>query len=268
MTSIQGFGNSNYTSQSKTINSIYEKLASGKAINSAKDDAAGLAIADRMNSQVRSLNAAAKNANDAISMVQTAESGLSESSSALQRMRELSVQAGNGIYNAGDRNALNKEFSQLQQQIDSIATDTNFNGQSLLDGSLSSGAQFQVGSESGQTVTLALDSAAAVDLGVDGLSIDTSEGASEAMGAIDDALATVTSMQGDLGATQTSLESSIATLGEEAVNTTAAKSRIEDTDYAREVSELTKSAILEQTGVAMQVQKNSMSSELVLSLLQ
>ncbi len=268
MTSIQGFGSSNYASQTKNVNSIYEKLASGKSINSAKDDPAGLAISDRMDAQLRSLDVAARNANDAISMTQTADGGLSQSTSALQRMRELSVQAGNGIYNAADRNALGQEFSQLQQQLDSIATDTSFNGQSLLDGSLSSGAQFQVGTESGQTVTLSLDSAAAAGLGVDGLSIDTLEGASDAVGAIDEALSTVGTMRGNLGATQSSLESSIETLGEEAVNTASAKSRIADTDYAKEVSELTKASILEQAGVSMQVQKNSMNSNLVLSLLQ
>ena len=148
------------------------RLNSGMRINSAKDDAAGLAISDRMNSQVQGLNQAIRNANDGISLAQTADGALAESTNILQRMRDLSLQSGNGIYNDSDRASMHEEFSELQSELDRIAGSTSFNGKNILDGSMSAGgASFQVGANAGETIKMTIDGATQADLGTSSLNV-------------------------------------------------------------------------------------------------
>ncbi len=242
------------------------RLSSGSRINSAQDDDAGLAISDRMDSQIQGLNQAARNAGDGISLTQTADGALSETTETLQRMRELAVQAGNGIYNDDDRAAMDQEFGQLQTELDRIAQDTTFNGQNILDGSLAGGLQFQVGANSGETVEVELAGATQADLGTESLSLATAGDAQDALGAIDDALSTVSEIRGDLGAVQGQFESSISNLNNEIENIAAANSRISDADIAAEISEKIKINVLEQAGVAIQAQANQ-SADILISLL-
>ncbi|PIE73678.1 MAG: flagellin FliC [Deltaproteobacteria bacterium] len=267
MSGINSLGNASYAAQSGVSQSL-ERLSSGSRINSAADDAAGLAISDRMNAQIRGLSQASQNASDGISLTQTADGALGETSDVLQRMRELAVQASNAIYNDSDRAALNQEFTQLQEQLDSISGQTTFNGQYILDGSLSSGLDLQVGANSEQTVSVNVASATASALGVDSLNIGTAADAQSSLSAIDDALSSVAEIRGDLGATQSTLESSIANLNNEIENISASNSRIADADYAKEISRQIQANVLEQAGVAMQVQQNKLEGNTLLSLLQ
>jgi len=249
------------------LNKSYSRLASGLRLNSAKDDAAGLAIHDRLNAKVRGINQAMRNANDGISLTQTADGALSETTNILQRMRELSVQSGNGIYNDDDRAAMNAEFSQLQSELDRIASDTTFNGQPVLDGSMSgTGTDFQVGADGGETINVKVAGATQSDLGTTSLNISTGSNAQNALGAIDEALNNVSGIRSNLGAVQNRFESSINNLGNIAENLEAADARITDADVAEEVSNLTTNRILQQSGVAMQAQANQ-SAQTVLSLL-
>lgn len=243
----------------------YNKLSSGSRINSAKDDVAGLAISDRMSSSITGVNQAIRNTNDGLSMTQTADGALQETSSILQRMRELSVQSGNGIYNASDRASMNEEFSQLNTELNRISETTAFNGRNLLDGSLD--ASFQVGADGGETISTSLGSAGADALGVAGLNIGTVEGSIAAIEGIDQALASVSEMRGEMGAVQNRFESTASNLSNISENLSAARSRVTDTDIAKQVSELTKSQILEKTGIALQAQANQ-SAGLTLALLE
>lgn len=262
-----GFSNVNqFNKTQNTLNTAFNRLSTGLRINSAKDDAAGLTISDRMNSQVRGLNQAIRNANDGISLTQTADGALSESTNVLQRMRELAVQSGNGIYNASDRASMNKEFSQLQSELGRIAEQTSFNGQTILDGSMAGGTSFQVGANGGETIEVALASVDQSGLGVEGLSISSVDGAMDALGAIDSALAQVSDMRGELGAVQNRFDSTISNLSNISENVSAARSRVADADYAAEVSEMVKGNILQQAGVAVQAQAKQ-ASESVLGLL-
>ncbi len=246
----------------KDASQVLKKLSSGSRINSAKDDAAGLAISDRMDSQIRGLSQAMRNAGDGISLTQTAEGALSETTEILQRMRELSLQAANGIYNNTDRAAINQEFSQLREELGKVAGQTTFNGQNVLDGSMSSGVNFQVGAEGGETIQVAIKGAAPTDLGVDGLSASTATDAQNAISSIDDALSYVSEMRGDLGAQQSGFESTISNLSNVAENVTASKSRIADADYAAEVSDMIKINILKQSNIAIQAQANQSAGTL------
>lgn len=262
--------NSNFNSSHQLSNTQYSiskslnRLGSGARINSAKDDAAGLAISDRMNSQIRGLNQAMRNAGDGISLAQTADGALAESTDILQRMRDLAVQSSNGTYTDTDREAMNEEFSQLQSELDRIAEETSFNGQNILDGSMaSSGASFQVGANSDQTIDVTIEGATQADLGTESLNILTGTDAQNALGAIDDALSVVSGIRGDLSAVQNRLDSSIANLGNVAENIEASDSRIADADVAKEVSELIKNRILQQSGIAMQSQANQQSGALL-----
>ena len=247
--------------------STMEKLSSGQRINSAKDDSAGLSISDRFTSQLFSINQASRNANDGISLTQVADSALSESTSMLQRMRELAVQSGNGIYNYADRSAMNAEFSQLQNELDRIAETTTFNDQQLLNGDMSSsGATFQVGTTDGEQINIQISDASAESLGVEDLSIADQDGAEMALAAIDEALGSVSEQRAGLGAAQSQFESAIETLNIEGQNISAARSRISDADIAKEASEATKYSILEKAGVALQAQAQ-LSAQNVLKLL-
>ena len=258
----------NLVQAQQNLNKSMERLSSGSRINSAQDDAAGLAISDRINSQVRGINQAIQNANDGYSLVQTADGALGESTTILQRMRELAVQSSNGIYNNSDRASMNAEFSQLQSELDRIAGTTSFNGQNLLNGDMAeSGMSFQVGADAGEQITVQVDGATQQDLGTTDLNVLSQSGAQSSLAAIDDALSRVSSTRGDLGAVQGRFESTINNLGNVAENMTAANSRIADADMAEEVSSLARNKILEQVGVAMRAQANQ-SAKTVLGLLQ
>ena len=255
----------NLNSTSKGMNTAMQRLSSGLRINSAKDDAAGLAISDRMTAQIRGLNQAARNANDGISLAQTAEGALSETTNILQRMRELSVQSANATNSSSDRTSLDAEFKQLISEIDRIATDTTFNNTKLLDGSFTSQA-FQVGANSGQTISVSVAGATASTLGVGSLAVTSASGARAAIGAIDTAIASVDSIRGNLGAVQKRFESTIANLQNVSENVSAARSRILDADIASETSNMTKYNILQQAGVSILAQANQ-TPQLALSLL-
>ena len=251
-----------------------QRLASGLRINSARDDAAGLAISDRMTSQVRGMNQAARNANDGISFAQTAEGALGETVNILQRMRELAVQSSNGSNTSADRLSLHSEFINLRSEIDRIASTTSFNGQVLLSGGFSAAANaavFQIGADASQTISVTIGRATASGLGsgtmVSKLAVSTAVKAQSSIHILDAAITTVDSIRGDLGGVQNRFESTIANLNNVAENLSAARSRILDADIAQETSEMTKNSILQQAGVAILAQANQ-APQLALSLLQ
>ena len=258
--------NTSYLNKAQSqANSSLNRLSSGSRINSAKDDAAGLAISDRMSSQFNGLNQAILNAGDGISLIQTADGALSESTSALQRMRELAVQSSNGIYNSTDRAAMNAEFSQLQSELTRISEQTTFNGQQILNGDFGGGS-FQVGANGGETIEVSIGDMSLESLGLGGLDISTFDGAQSALDSIDEALATISDSRAGLGATQNSFESTISNLENTSVNVSESRSRIADTDYAAEISNLVQSTILKQAGISIQVQARQ-SAETALKLL-
>jgi len=256
-------------SQASLANSM-QRLSSGLRINSAKDDAAGLAISDRMTSQIRGMNQAVRNSNDAISFAQTAEGALGEMTNILQRMRELSVQSANATNSDDDRTALNSEFTELRSELDRIVDTTKFNGKNLLDGTYSgdSAAMFQVGANEGEQISVAIGrvTTSASGLALSGTSVTSAGAAGGAITAIDGALNKVDSLRGTLGAKQNRFESTIANLNNITENLSAARSRIVDADIATETSEMTKMNILQQAGVSILAQSNQ-TPQLALSLL-
>ena len=230
-----------------------QRLSSGLRVNSAKDDAAGLAIATRLDAQSRGFAAASRNTNDGISLLQVSDSALSAVSDNLQRMRELAVQAANGTNGTGDLANLQTEFSELADEINKVVGNAEFNGISLLSGGT---ADFQVGANSGDTRTVALtnDFSADADLTAE----DISTGASAAITAIDTALDAVNTGRAELGAHLSKFERIVTDLGVKRENSEAAKSRIMDTDYAAETATMTRNQILQQAGTAMLAQANQM----------
>lgn len=234
-----------------------EKLSSGLRINRAGDDAAGLAISEKMRGQIRGLEMASKNAQDGISLIQTAEGALNETHSILQRMRELAVQAANDTNTAADRAEIQKEIDQLSLEIDRIGNTTEFNTQKLLDGSINN-TVFQIGANVSQTITIAISDMRSANLGVDTLTVDTNANANAAITAIDAAISAVSAQRSQLGAIQNRLEHTINNLGTSAENLTAAESRIRDVDMAREMMEFTKNNILSQASQAMLAQANQL----------
>lgn len=251
------------TDQSKSI----EKLSSGYRINRAADDAAGLSISEKMRGQIRGLEQASTNAQDGISMIQTAEGALNETHSILQRMRELAVQAATGTETNDDREALQSEVEQLQAEIDRISTDTEFNTMKLLNGDRKDGVTFQVGANAGQTIKVSISNMGATSLGVNAVNIGTQTGASSAITTIDAAIKSVSSQRSDLGAVQNRLEHTIDNLDTSAENLQTAESRIRDVDMAEEMVTYTKNNILQQAAQSMLAQANQTTSG-VLSLLQ
>ena len=255
LTSAQG-------AQAKSL----EKLSSGLRINRAGDDAAGLAISEKMRGQIGGLNQAVRNAQDGISLIQTAEGGLNETHSILQRMRELTVQSSNDTNTTEDRGEIQKEFNQLAKEITRIADTTQFNTKNLLGG----GASFslQIGSNAGQNMSLSIGAMDATTLAVAtgtdetdtvGLNISTGTPAFDTViGAIDDAIETVSAERSKLGATQNRLEHTINNLTATSENLTAAESRIRDVDMAKEMMTFTKNNILNQASTAMLAQANQM----------
>ncbi|MQN01737.1 MAG: flagellin [Lachnospiraceae bacterium] len=245
-----------------------EKLSSGYKINRAADDAAGLAISEKMRSQVRGLDRASTNAQDGVSVVQTAEGALNEVHSMLQRMNELATQAANDTNTTKDRSEIQLEMSQLSSEIDRVQSTTQFNTMNLLDGHFT-GKSLQVGALSGQSIVLSIGNMSTSGLGIDGtkLSVNSYENAGNAMSAIQKAIDIVSSQRASLGAVQNRLEHTIANLDNISENTQSAESRIRDTDMAKEMVTWSKNNILQQAGQSMLAQANQ-SNQGVLSLLQ
>ncbi len=244
------------------------RLSSGKRINSAKDDAAGLAIASSMTSSIRGMTVAIRNANDGISLSQTAEGALGEASNMLQRIRELAVQAANGTYQTSDRDNLQTEVAALQSQLTSIVTGTKFNGNTLFSAtSTATSFSIQTGINAGDTTSISvggLDQVAAAYANT--IQVDTAAEAALAITAADAALGQVANVRANLGANQNRLEASVAVLNANITNLSEARSRIEDTDFSVESSALAKAGILTQASTAMLAQANQ-TQQNVLSLL-
>ncbi|MCG9723511.1 flagellin [Shewanella sp. Isolate7] len=242
-----------------------ERLSSGLRINSAKDDAAGLAISNRLNSQVRGLDVGMRNANDGISVAQIAEGAMQEQTNMLQRMRDLAVQSVNGANSASDRTALQAEITQLATEITAIADTTAFGNTKLLDGTFTAKA-FQVGHQGGENISISITDTDATTLAVNALTVDTDINSAAAITAIDAAIATIDGQRSTLGATQNRLAHNISNSANTQANVADAKSRIVDVDFAKETSAMTKNQVLQQTGSAMLAQANQLP-QVALSLL-
>ncbi|MBF0263347.1 MAG: flagellin FliC [Magnetococcales bacterium] len=274
-------------SQSKTLETTMRRLATGLRVERASDDAAGLSIVTRMSAQIRGLNMAVRNVNDGISVVQVADGALEATSEALQRMRELAVQAANGTLSTTDRSSLSREKDQLISEIQRIATQTTYNHYTLLNGvsniayfttpggtpggsRTSLQMSFQIGANAGQNlvVEMTLAHVSALGLGNDGslTSMLTQGGASTLIGRVDGALGSVASIRASLGAAQNRFEGILSNLMNVSENTEAARSRIRDADVALEAAYLTKASILEQAGTAILAQAN-MQPQMLLKLL-
>ncbi|MBF0165820.1 MAG: flagellin FliC [Magnetococcales bacterium] len=249
------------------LGQTFARLSSGLRINSAKDDAAGLAISNRMTSQIRGLNQAIRNANDGISLSQVAEGALLETGNSLQRIRELAVQAANGTNTPEDRADLQKEVSQLLSEIQRVSEQVQFNNTKILDGTYNSGQQFQIGANANQTITVSIKAATFSALfGGTTVSIGTVSGANSALVQVTNALNSVSDIRANLGAIQNRFEAVIANLSNVVENMSAARSRILDADIANETATLTRNAILQQAGTAVLAQANQ-QPQLALQLL-
>ena len=268
----------------RSLNTAMEQLSTGKRINSAADDSSGLAISARMTSQIRGLETAVRNANDAISMVNTAEGALDEMTEMLQRIRELAVQSGTGTTSADDRTYLDAEFNALRTEIERVASNTEWNGTTILDGTAGGGAglsgvTFQVGVDGGQTMSVEFgnfgsgsgESMASLNVATVGLN-GTTASAGIAMAAsvitiTDIAIAAVSSQRADFGATSNRLTHAVDNLTNVKTNAEASRSQILDTDYAAATGELARTQIIQQAGTAMLAQANQLPQG-VLALLQ
>ena len=254
-----------------------EKLSSGERINRAGDDASGLAVSEKMRSQIRGLNQASKNIQNGVSFIQTTEGYLNETTDILQRIRELAVQSANGIYSDEDRMQIQVEVSQLVAEVDRIASQAQFNGMNMLTGRFAQGGdvmQFHIGANVDQNTRVYIGTMTATSLGLKGaqggdeqISISSPDEANLTLAAVDEALKNVTKQRADLGAYQNRFEMAAKGINIAAENTQAAESRIRDTDMASEMVEYTKNQILTQAGTAMLAQANSQSQN-VLALLQ
>lgn len=248
-----------------------EKLSSGYKINRAADDAAGLSISEKMRNQIRGLNKASDNAQDGISLVQTAEGALNEVHSMLQRMSELAVQAANGTNATTDRTALNDEVQQLKTEIQRVGSTTQFNKMNILDGGFSAGTKkaLQVGANANQTISIAISALKSV-VGsslIGDLKIDTATNAQSAITTVQSSIEKLSTLRSKLGAVQNRLEHTVANLDNISENTQSAESRIRDTDMAEEMVQYSKNNILQQAGQSMLAQANQ-ANQGVLSLLQ
>lgn len=245
-----------YNTSLASLSGSLKKMSSGSRINSAADDAAGLAISVSMRGQISGLNKATQNAQNSVSQIQTAEGGLSSSSDILTRMKELATQASNGTYSSEDRAALNSEFEQLKGELDNIAGTTNYNGANLLDGSRKNGSTgVRIGDMSSEA------------LGLKDINLSSVDSANTALSAIDAASEYVSSTRGDLGAVQNSLESTVNTLYTSMYNTAASESSISDLDMAKESINLMTQKIMAQAGISMQAQTMSLMRQNALALL-
>ncbi|MGD2018447.1 MAG: flagellin [Planctomycetota bacterium] len=248
----------------------FARLASGLRIATAADDAAGLAISERMRSQIKSYTVAGRNAMDGVSLAQTAEGALNEVSGILNRMRELSMQSANGTLSAGDRATLDNEFAQLRDEVDRIANTTVFNGINLLDGSASTGIPIQVGigdSATNDVINITLDSTSATQLSIATTDITSITGAQVALTSIDTAINAVNDARGVLGAQQNRMESSLRSIQVQRENLSASESRIRDVDVAMETADLTRNSIMQQAATSI-LQQANVQPQIALSLLQ
>jgi len=258
------------TVNNRGLSKAMEQLSTGKRINTAADDAAGLAIADKMTAQIRGLNQAVRNANDGISMLQTVEGALNEVGNMLQRMRELAVQSVNGTNSTTDRQSLDTEFDQLQAEITRISTKTTWNGMQVA-GASAGAYSYQIGADSGATVTVTFQDVAS---GVTGMAavlsttatLSTDTGASTVIGQLDTAITNLNTYRSTLGAYQNRLNYAADNLTNIATNTAASRSRIQDADYAKATTELARAQIIQQAATAMLAQANQAPAT-VLSLL-
>ncbi|MBF0357705.1 MAG: flagellin FliC [Magnetococcales bacterium] len=257
----------NLMKSSNELSTTFARLSSGLRVNSAKDDAAGLSISTRMTSQIKGLNMAIRNANDGVSMAQVAEGALAETTNALQRIRELAVQSANGTLVDDDRKDVDEEVQQLLLEIERIATQTEFNTMSMLDGNFND-MQIQTGAFSGQDITFSIGgmTTSASHLAVGNLNVSTVANAQSTMMQIDVALGSVSDLRATMGAVQNRFEAVIANLSNVVENMSAARSRIMDADIAQETANLTRSAILQQAGTAVLAQANQ-QPQLALQLL-
>ena len=255
----------------KTLSTAMERLSTGKRINSAKDDAAGLAISSSMTAQIRGMAQGIRNANDGISMAQTAEGALGEVSNMLQRMRELKVQAENGTYAASDTSNIRAEQLQLKAQINDIVTNTKFNGKNLFDATAATGFKIQTGANATDSVTLSsvnLSAATSATGIVNALSFADDAAANNAtLAQYDNALSEIANARATLGSTQNRLESAVNNMTANVTNLSDARSRIEDADFSTETTALAKAQILSQASTAMLAQANQ-SQQNVLKLIQ
>ncbi|CAN1490862.1 flagellin [Burkholderiaceae bacterium] len=260
------------TRNSRDMQQTMQRLSTGQRINGASDDAAGIAIATTMTAQINGLNAAVKNANDAMSMLQTADGALSETSSLVQRMRELAVLAINDTYSSTQKSAMSTEFTALASQITSIATTTQWNGLGLLNGSAGGGTgntsiiTFQVGGNTAQTMTVTVTSMGLGALSLTTAGIGAAASATSALPDLDTALTVINTARATLGASINRLTHAVDNLSNVAANATESRSKITDTDYAQATSDLARQQIIQQAGTAMLAQANQMPS-MVLALL-
>ena len=253
------------------LNKSMQRLSSGLRINSASDDSAGLSISENLRGQIRSQSQATRNANDGVSMIQTAEGALNETSAILIRMRELAQQSSTGTIGSTERGYIQNEFSKLTSEIDRISATTEFNGTQLLNGNISSsGVEFQIGTRNtgNDRISLSVGKMDSSSMGLgSSVKVDSAAGSQAALTAIDTAIASVSSTRGDLGATQNRLQSTINNLQVAMENTSSAESRIRDVDVASETAIMTRNNILTQAGTAILSQANQ-SPQLALKLLQ
>ncbi|MFO0635124.1 MAG: flagellin [Nannocystaceae bacterium] len=248
----------NLSKTSADLQKSISRLSSGLRVESAADDAAGLAISEDFKASIRSLNQARRNANDGVSMIQTADGSLKEIGGLLTRMRELSVQSRNGTINTQQRGYLNDEFGQLRSEVDRIVNTTEFNGVDLLDGSQATGLAFQVGKDtsSDDRLTISIATSSSSALGLSSSTISSTSGADAAITALDTAIQSISTRRAGLGAMQNRLATTMSNLDTYATNLSAANSRIVDVDVAEETANLTKNQILMQAGTAMLAQAN------------
>jgi len=255
----------------RTMANTMESLSTGSRINKASDDAAGLSIRENMTAQIRGLNAAVRNANDAISMLQTADGALNEVADMLQRMRELGTLAQNDTYSTAQRVAMNDEFVQLQSEIERIAENTQWNGMDLLNGAggnWGGGSQFafQVGANAGQTISVAIPGMGVASLAISMVSIGTVGEAQSAVAALDGAISVLNTRRSVLGSVINRLTHAVDNLTNVSQNATESRSRVTDTDYATATSELARTQIIQQAATAILAQANQ-QPQMVLSLL-
>ena len=261
-------------SVNKSMETSMARIASGKRINTGADDAAGLFITKRMTTEIQGLNQAVRNASDAQAFLNTAEGTLDEVHTILLRMRELAVQGSNGTYNAQDRRGIRAEIADLQLEIERIANDTTWNGLNMVQGSLSSGAIFQVGADNTQTLTVSLRGISLVNLslvvvtaGASGGVLTTAASMMLVISNLDRAISIISTDRGTYAAASNRLDHAIANMQNVATNLSAAKGRIEDADFAAETSNLARVQVLQQAGMAMLAQANA-AKQNILSLFQ
>ena len=265
VSSLNAQRNLNKTQQSLQGN--LSRLSTGLRINSAADDAAGLAISERFKAQISSLNQASRNANDGISLLQTAEGALNEISGVLTRMRELATQSANGTLTTSDRGFSDDEAQSLSSEIDRISSVTNFNGTKLLDGTFNQDLQVGVHNTANDSINVTIGATDFATIAGAAIDLTTAGGAQSALDTLDTAIDAVSTVRASLGTTQNRLQVSISNLGSAAENMSAANSRIRDVDVAQETAEMTRNNILMQAGVSVLAQANQ-SPQVALKLLQ